>query len=517
MNRQNFKAYKETLELLVDEDRFSEAIDFIEAIPQSEWTLEVYVDYARMLNNMGMFNHKITVQERIEWIQRAIEILETHRDDNNPYWNERLGFAYYSMGHTLPNQSLHYYLTALPCFQKWVELSHSDEARELLNECLENLANRYFAQKDYVRGFAILAQRINGWEDYEPRFDRTGIEPPEDADIDDNLADILDSLAEEGNDLLEQGDFKAALTAWQSALYQIPSPKADKAEAVWFEASMGDIFFSQGAFHEAHLLYDRAISNRSGEGLTNPFILMRYGECCFELGKKRLATRFLLKAYMLDGEDVFRSGEENLKYLDFLLDELQKREIARQHPFQGFDLSHFWEDSEYAQKAYTSEPPTEAFIAQIEAELGYKLPASYIYLMQHRNGGIPVNTCFPTETPTCWSDDHVAIDGILGIGSEKNHSLCGPLGSQFMIDEWEYPAIGVAICDTPTAGHDMIFLDYRECGPQGEPQVVHIDQENDYAITYLADNFEEFIRGLVHQRVFDIEEEDEEDHEENNN
>ena len=62
MNRQNFKAYKETLELLVDEDRFSEAIDFIEAIPQSEWTLEVYVDYARMLNNMGMFNHKITVQ-----------------------------------------------------------------------------------------------------------------------------------------------------------------------------------------------------------------------------------------------------------------------------------------------------------------------------------------------------------------------------------------------------------------------------------------------------------------------
>lgn len=33
-----------------------------------------------------------------------------------------------------------------------------------------------------------------------------------------------------------------------------------------------------------------------------------------------------------------------------------------------------------------------------------------------------------------------------------------------MIDEWEYPAIGVAICDCPSAGHDMVFLDYRDCG-----------------------------------------------------
>ena len=49
----------------------------------------------------------------------------------------------------------------------------------------------------------------------------------------------------------------------------------------------------------------------------------------------------------------------------------------------------------------------------------------------------------------------------------------------------------------------MIFLDYRECGPQGEPKVVHIDQELDYEITPLADCFEEFIRGLVHEDEFE--------------
>ncbi len=75
-----------------------------------------------------------------------------------------------------------------------------------------------------------------------------------------------------------------------------------------------------------------------------------------------------------------------------------------------------------------------------------------------------------------------------------------------MIEEWGYPAIGVAICDTPTAGHDMVFLDYRECGPQGEPKVVHIAQEFDYEVTFLANNFEEFIRGLMNEDDFEFEE-----------
>lgn len=99
----------------------------------------------------------------------------------------------------------------------------------------------------------------------------------------------------------------------------------------------------------------------------------------------------------------------------------------------------------------------------------------------------------------------MAIAGLLGIGREEAYSLCGELGSQFMIEEWEYPAIGVAICDYPSAGYDMVFLDYRACGPQGEPKVVHVDQEWDYEITPLAHSFEDFIRGLVSEYDFEIE------------
>lgn len=195
--------------------------------------------------------------------------------------------------------------------------------------------------------------------------------------------------------------------------------------------------------------------------------------------------------------------------------EIRKRQRSRKKkakfvpgdtPFEGFDLTNFWDDNWYALKEYVSDPPSDELIASVEEELGYKLPAAYIWLMKQHNGGIPMNTCYPCDEPTCWADDHVAITGIFGIGREKNCSLCGEMGSQFMIDEWEYPAIGVAICDCPSAGHDMIFLDYRACGPQGEPAVVHVDQENDYKITHLADSFEEFVRGLEHESLYDPDE-----------
>lgn len=232
-------------------------------------------------------------------------------------------------------------------------------------------------------------------------------------------------------------------------------------------------------------------------------------------GQKEKAVAYAEKWAELDPED------ENAK----LVIKECKRDILRQQrkmkrknsskvphdntPFADFDFSNFWDDDDYARKNYISDIPSDKLIAEIEEELGYKLPASYIWLMKQHNGGIPFNTCFPSDSPTSWAEDHIAITGIFGIGREKDYSLCGGLGSKFMIDEWGYPEIGVAICDCPSAGHDMIFLDYRKCGPQGEPSVVHIDQECDYKITPLADNFEEFIRGLENEEEYEYDEDNE--------
>ena len=175
---------------------------------------------------------------------------------------------------------------------------------------------------------------------------------------------------------------------------------------------------------------------------------------------------------------------------------------------EDFDLDSFCKHSEYSDESYVGRLLTDEMVQECEQATGYKLPDSFIELLKNQNGGIPRNTNYLASESTSWAEDHIAITGIFGCDSTKTYSLCGDLGGEFMKDEWEYPDIGLYICDCPSAGHGMVALDYRKSGKQGEPSVVHLDQEDDYRITHLADDFETFIRGLVHYDVFDTSEED---------
>jgi hypothetical protein len=171
-------------------------------------------------------------------------------------------------------------------------------------------------------------------------------------------------------------------------------------------------------------------------------------------------------------------------------------------PFDGLDLSKFWNISEYSERNHTDISPTDEMISSTEQALGFKIPQSYIELSKYQNGGIPNNCFHRTAEPTSWSSTHVAISSISAIGKGKLYSLCGKLGSDFMIQEWGYPPIGIYFGDCPSAGHDMICLDYRNCGSKGEPTVVHVDQEFDYKVTFVAGTFEAFIRGLQPESDF---------------
>jgi hypothetical protein len=170
--------------------------------------------------------------------------------------------------------------------------------------------------------------------------------------------------------------------------------------------------------------------------------------------------------------------------------------------FEGMDFTGFWDDGDYSRDNHTEPPPSDALIAEVEAGLGFRLPDAYVELARMRNGGCVAWCCYPMAQPTSWADDHIAITSIAAIGRGTSNSLLGDLGSPFMQSEWGYPEWGVVFTDNPSAGHDVLMLDYRQCGPQGEPAVVFVDQESDYAVTPVAPDFATFIRGLVSEDEF---------------
>lgn len=157
----------------------------------------------------------------------------------------------------------------------------------------------------------------------------------------------------------------------------------------------------------------------------------------------------------------------------------------------------------------TRSPVTAARVRKAEASLGYRLPRSYVDLLETRNGGTPRRDCFPTKVATSWADDHVKISGIAGLGGARG--IDGALGSRYLIGEWGYPDTGIVVGHCPSAGHDVVMLDYSRCGPKGEPRVVHVETEceDPPRVTVLARDFAAFLRGLVSSERFDQAEEEE--------
>ena len=135
-------------------------------------------------------------------------------------------------------------------------------------------------------------------------------------------------------------------------------------------------------------------------------------------------------------------------------------------------------------------------VTQAEKTLGYKLPQSYLDVLRVKNGGDLAHGAFPTDRPTNWANNHVSCRDLMGIGCEEG--IDGETGSQYLIEEWEYPDIGVVIS---TDGHTAFMLDYSACGSHGEPRVVYVDVETDpeLEVLPLAPTFAAFASGLVEE------------------
>lgn len=132
----------------------------------------------------------------------------------------------------------------------------------------------------------------------------------------------LDEFAEKGNQFEEEEQYEKAIQAWEEGLGLIPEPQQYYSETIWFLAAIGDVYFEKGMYTQAHKCFDKARGNLSGDGYGNPFIMLRLGECCLETGDEKNAIEYLLRAYMMEGKEIFEPDEDGeddgQKYFDFL-------------------------------------------------------------------------------------------------------------------------------------------------------------------------------------------------------
>lgn len=130
-------------------------------------------------------------------------------------------------------------------------------------------------------------------------------------EMNEELYEEIVALCEKGDALFENDQFEQALHQYTVALDLVPAPKTDWEASTWIYSSLGDIYFCIEEYEKAkHCFYD---AYNCPDGIVNPFILLRLGEILYECGELDKAKEFLLRAYMLEGDEIFQ--EEDDKYI----------------------------------------------------------------------------------------------------------------------------------------------------------------------------------------------------------
>jgi tetratricopeptide (TPR) repeat protein len=124
---------------------------------------------------------------------------------------------------------------------------------------------------------------------------------------------ILDKYIEEGNEKMEEENYKRAIELFIKAIEILPVPKENWEAYTWLNASLGDAYFQIEKYDDALDVLNIAYKLFDSE--PNPFVLLRLGQCYYQKKELKKATDYLLRTYMLEGEDIFNENEEYLKFL----------------------------------------------------------------------------------------------------------------------------------------------------------------------------------------------------------
>ena len=132
--------------------------------------------------------------------------------------------------------------------------------------------------------------------------------------LDENISREISRLSREGNSLAESSRPAEAKSRFVAALGLVPQPHSAWETATWLYVSLGDLHFHLGEFDKTLECFANAAQCPAGFG--NPFIHLRLGQACYELGDLDRAADELTRAY--EGGELEILLEDDPKYLEFL-------------------------------------------------------------------------------------------------------------------------------------------------------------------------------------------------------
>jgi len=134
-------------------------------------------------------------------------------------------------------------------------------------------------------------------------------------EIPDEIYDKIEKWSEEGNNFFEREQFTQALKKYKAALKLVPEPKSDWEASTWLYTSIGDVHFSENDFDKAKENYYSALNCPDGH---NPYVNLSLGQTLYELEESETSRKFLLLAYMSEGNEIFE--DEDPKYIGHITD-----------------------------------------------------------------------------------------------------------------------------------------------------------------------------------------------------
>ncbi len=124
----------------------------------------------------------------------------------------------------------------------------------------------------------------------------------------------IERICRAAEDYLVEGNTKDAYRKYKEALDIIPEPKTSYETATWILVSIGDLYFKNKQYDMARDYFFEA--KNCPNGVSNPYVLFRLGQSLVEMRDENQAKEFLLRAYMLVGDDIF--WDEDEKYYNVI-------------------------------------------------------------------------------------------------------------------------------------------------------------------------------------------------------